>query len=543
MVDILLIQPPIYDFYLTAKRTVPYGLACIAAGLIEAGFSVEILDALATSKSRVLPLPPEMSYLQPYYGRSDRSPFALFHDYKHYGCRFDALGQQVKRAQPFLVGISSLFTAYAAEAVKTAQIVKAYQPQCITVLGGHHPTALPERVMESAAVDFVVRGEGERPMALLARALRNGTDYRDIPGLVFRQPDGRLHVGDPAVMADPAGYPLPAIELLDWRYYRRGKKVSTTVVASRGCPLNCSYCSVGASSASIYRRRSVESVIDEIENAVKQHAVGFIDFEDENLALNREWFLALLDAITRRFKGYSLELRAMNGLLPCSLDGPVIGAMKTAGFNILNLSLGTTAAGQLKRFRRPDVVDAFEQALASAEAYDLEAVGYIIVGAPFQKPDDSLADLIYLAQQRVLIGTSVFYPAPGSADYTVCAAMGLLPENFACMRSSALPLSHATTRQESITLLRLSRIINFMKSLIDSGRPIPTPAPASRNLPLVKNRQAAGIKLLQYFLHDGRIRGISPQGDVFEHEISLKLSQKFLAALKPIHIRGCQKRC
>ena len=38
MVDVLLIQPPIHDFYLTAKRTIPYGLACIAAGLIETGF-------------------------------------------------------------------------------------------------------------------------------------------------------------------------------------------------------------------------------------------------------------------------------------------------------------------------------------------------------------------------------------------------------------------------------------------------------------------------------------------------------------------------
>jgi hypothetical protein len=62
MVDILLIQPPIRDFYLTAKRTIPYGLAGIAAGLIEAGFSVKILDALATPKSRVVDLPQEMAY-------------------------------------------------------------------------------------------------------------------------------------------------------------------------------------------------------------------------------------------------------------------------------------------------------------------------------------------------------------------------------------------------------------------------------------------------------------------------------------------------
>ena len=54
MTDILLIQPPIRDFYLTCKRTVPYGLSCIASSLIEVGFSVGIFDALATSKSHKL---------------------------------------------------------------------------------------------------------------------------------------------------------------------------------------------------------------------------------------------------------------------------------------------------------------------------------------------------------------------------------------------------------------------------------------------------------------------------------------------------------
>ena len=542
MVDVLLIQPPIRDFYLTAKRTIPYGLASIASGLIEAGFSVEILDALATSKSRVLPLPPEMSYLQPYYGRSDQSPFALFHDYKHFGCSLDAIGQQVIKAQPFLVGISSLFTAYADEAIKAAQTAKANRPDCKIILGGHHPTALPERVMESSAVDFVMRGEGELSMASLAKALQDGADYRHIPGLVYRKSDGSLHISEPAAMTDPENYPLPAIALLDRHYYRRNKKASIVVVASRGCPLNCTYCSIGASSPFIYRRRSVESVIREIERAVKHDAVGFVDFEDENLSLDRKWFLALLSAITQRFNGHPLELRAMNGLLPSSLDEKVISAMKTAGFKVLNLSLGTTAKKQLKRFQRPDVTGAFKQVLDLAEAYDLQAVGYIIAGAPFQKAEDSITDLIYLAKQRVLIGTSVFYPAPGSTDYALCAAKGLLPESFSCMRSSALPLSHVTKRIESITLLRLSRIINFIKSLIDSGRPIPDPEPATERIAHLSNRREAGIRLLQFFLHDGRIRGVSPDGEVFEHVIAQELSEKFLAKLKLIQIRGCKKK-
>ncbi len=539
-IDILLIQPPVRDFYLTAKRTIPYGLASIAAGLIEAGFSVQILDALATAKSRVVGLPQEMSYLRPFYGRPDRSPFALFHHFKHFGCSFDTIGRRVQEAQPFLVGISSLFSAYAKEAVQTAQIVKAYHPDCKIVVGGHHATAMPRRMMESPAVDFVLRGEGEASMVQFAKALHKEAAYDEIPGLVFRKTDGSLHVGEPVSVDHPDGLPLPATRLIDRRYYSRNKKASTVVVASRGCPLKCTYCSIGTSSYIPYRQRSVTSVIREIETAVDQDRVGFIDFEDENLSLDRKWFLRLLAEIRKRFDGNPPEFRAMNGLLPSSLDEQVIAAMQAAGFKTLNLSLGTTVKTQLQRFCRPDVRRAFEHALELARAYDLQAVGYIIVGAPFQKAADSLEDLLYLAARRVLAGTSVFYPAPGSKDYMLCASLGLLPESFGCMRSSALPLSHVTTRKESVTLLRLSRIINFIKSLIDSGVSLPQPAQPVKYTTATGDRKEIGRQLLQYFLYDGIIRGASPQGEVFEHETDLELSKKFLAGMKSIQIRGCK---
>ena len=61
---VILVQPPIEDFYLTKKRTIPYGLASIAASILEKGFCVEILDALATNKSKTIPYPEEFSRLK-----------------------------------------------------------------------------------------------------------------------------------------------------------------------------------------------------------------------------------------------------------------------------------------------------------------------------------------------------------------------------------------------------------------------------------------------------------------------------------------------
>ncbi len=537
MPDILLIQPPIRDFYLTAKRTIPYGLACIAAALIESGFSVDIIDALATAKARIREYPRQMGYLHKYYGKSDRSPFALFHQFKHFGYSFDYLGKKARESGAFLVGISSLFTPYEQQAIETAETVKSYHPDCKIVIGGHHATAMPQSLMASAAVDFVVCGEGEVAMPPLARAMSQGTDFESIEGLVFRRRDGSLCINPPACMKDPDDYPLPATHLVNQRFYRRKNGPGAVVVAGRGCPMKCSYCSVGARSHLDYRKRRVESVVHEIERAVAQDQTGFIDFEDENLSLDRRWFLKLLQAIQSRF-GKRLELRAMNGLYPPSLDAEVIGAMQTAGFRTLNLSLGATSREQLLRFNRSDVRDSFDRALKIAEDFRLNAVGYIICGAPFQSPQDSIADLLYLARRRVLAGVSVFYPAPGSQDFDLCKKLKLLPPDIACMRSSALPLSHTTTRREVVTILRLARILNFMKSLLDQNIALPDACEAAIRVDDPADRMKVGRQLLANFLAIGKIKGVTPEGEVFDHLVSEDLCRLFLKDLASIAMRG-----
>ncbi|MCE5242498.1 MAG: B12-binding domain-containing radical SAM protein [Desulfobacteraceae bacterium] len=530
MPDILLIQPPIRDFYLTAKRTIPYGLASIASSLIQAGFSVEILDALATSKSREIQRPAEMACLDEYYGKPDVSPFALFHRFRHYGYGFERLGAAAARSGAFLVGISSLFTAYADEALRTAEAVKAHHPECTVVLGGHHPTEMPERVMECAAVDYVLRGEGEVSLPALASALRNGSPVDQVPGIVTRAPGGTLRMAEPAVLERLDDTPPPAVHLVDNRFYSRKGRGGAVVVASRGCPMKCSYCSVGASSRAGYRRRSVEAVLGEIESAVRERGCGFIDFEDENIALEKQWFRELLTGIREKCAGTDVELRAMNGLFPPSLTEEAIRAMRDAGFRTLNLSLGSTSAEQLKRFRRPDVRETFERALHWAERYGLEVVGYIIVGAPGQNPGDSLQDLLYLAGRKVIAGVSVYYPSPGSADFEKCREAGILPSRTSLMRSTALPISHTTTREESATLLRLGRLLNFMKSAAASN------ASPTEGAPDPRDRAAVGRFLLEAFFRDGIIRGMTPDGEIYAHRTSRKLCEGFIQGMKDLRL-------
>ena len=538
MTDVLLVQPPIRDFYLTAKRTIPYGLASIAAALAARGFSVEILDALAASKSRPAALPAEMSDLQEFYGRPDVSPFALFNRFRHFGSSFDTIGRKARESGAWLVGISSLFTPYAEEALATADAIKTRHPGGTIVMGGHHPTVMPEHVLESPSVSYVLRGEGEVSLPLLAERLRDHRPLGDVPGIAFRRPDGGLHVNPPVAMASPDRFPQAALERVDRRRYVRHGRGSAVVVASRGCPLRCSYCSVGGSPWLPYRLRPVPHVVAEIETAVVGHGAGFIDFEDENLSLDRGWFLELLREIQHRFGERALELRAMNGLFPPTLDETVVAAMAGAGFKALNLSLGSTHAEQLRRFHRADVRAAFDRALDLAERHHLAAVGYIIVGAPHQSAEASVDDLLYLAERRVLAGVSVFYPAPGSPDFDLCRRLDLLPSFLGRMRSSALPIEHTTRRVESVTLLRLGRILNFMKYLLDHGLSVPAPRRPDAVAMNPGDRIETGRSLLSRFLADGRIHGLTPDGVVYDHHVAPRLCERFLSGLQKITLRG-----
>lgn len=303
--------------------------------------------------------------------------------------------------------------------------------------------------------------------------------------------------------------------------------------------MKCSYCSVSSlSSYAPFRQRSIENVIKEIKDQIKKQDIGFIDFEDENLCLNKEWFLSLFSRIKQIIAGTSIELRAMNGLYPPAIDEDIVIMMKESGFKTLNLSLGSTSKQQLKKFKRKDVRSSFEKAIKLATKHNLESVSYIIAAAPDQSAKSSLEDLLYLAQLRTLIGLSIYYPAPGSLDYKLYEDKNIFPEHYSLMRSSALPLDYTTSRIEAATLLRLSRILNFMKFLKDTDGTIPEPEPFLEDKIKSSDRQKISKKILQYFLNDGIVRGVDSDGRIYSHLTDPVLIRQFIKRIKNIKVAG-----
>jgi B12 binding domain len=168
---ILLIQPPVEDFYQTSLRTLPVGLLYLAASLRCAGIDVEILDCQATMHKHVLEVPPEFAYLKRYYQPNNLSPFKLFSHYRHYGLPWEEIRERIWQAQADVIGISALFTPFYREALHVAALAKAVDPTCPVIMGGAHVNACPAQVLADPHVDFVVLGEGERTLPELVSAL------------------------------------------------------------------------------------------------------------------------------------------------------------------------------------------------------------------------------------------------------------------------------------------------------------------------------------------------------------------------------------
>nr|WP_319394081.1 radical SAM protein [uncultured Desulfobacter sp.] len=551
MPDVVLIAPPIREFYLTKKRTIPYGLACIAKQLEQNNISCTIVDALARDKSKIIEYPKGFDHLIPHYGRTDITFFSLFHHYRHFGYSFEHIANLVRREKPFLVGISALFTPYWNQALDTAKAVKRFRPNAFIVLGGHHVTQFPKACLEHKEIDFIIQGEGEMPMVQLAQLIKQAAhampgadELKKIKGIGFRhEKDIMLN---PPVWADsPHGLDQNALDKIDWGFYQRNKKRAITIVASRGCPFSCSYCAVSAAGNSgDFRMREVSDVLDEIKLQAKSKQIGFIDFEDENLTLKKPWIMTLLAGIQEIFEGQDVELRAMNGLFPPSLDTEILAAMKAAGFKTLNLSVGSFCATQLKMFKRPDVRKAHDRVLDMAKDLDMTCVSYLLGSAPGQTAATTLNDLLTLAAKRTIAGLSIYYPAPGSTDYTRCEKQRLLPHDFALMRSTAFPVVDTTSRLEGVTLLRLARILNFLKSCVDQKGALPDTLDAGE-ISVMENachgnmdRGQASTLLMQMFLTDAIPRGMDHQGRIYHHPHSIDLCKTFIQKLQTITLSG-----
>jgi anaerobic magnesium-protoporphyrin IX monomethyl ester cyclase len=466
---ILLVQPPIQDFYRTSIRTQPIGLAYLAASIRDHGYEVEILDC-QTEKKRSIPIASELSYLRDFYPSNDQSPFKLYSGYYHFGMGWEEIGQKIRDSKADVFGISSSFTPYHGEAFEIARIIKQWDRGKIVVMGGAHVSCDPEGVLQSPFVDYVILGEGEVRFLLLLEQIgkQKVGDIEKIDGIGCRKNGGvRINVLQNLIQ-DLDSLPPPARELLDLDRYRMRKKRSTMIITSRGCPHGCAYCSAHLVMGTSFRTRAPEAIVEEMTECQKKYGIRIFDIEDDNFTFDQHRAKQLMNFIIEKFGEEKIELSAMNGISFASLDKELLMLMKKAGFKTVNLSYVSTDPSTKERMRRPKAKTEFDEILEGAERAGLSVIAYAVLGMPGQTIEEMVDTLIYLTGKRVLIGPSIYYPTPGTPLFERCQEEGILPPHQCQWRSSAFPIeTKEFSRTDLVTLFRLTRVINFIKGKMD----------------------------------------------------------------------------
>ena len=292
--------------------------------------------------------------------------------------------------QPDVVGTTAITPSiYVAE--QTLQVAKEVVPDALRVLGGVHATFMYKQVLSEAdSVDVIVRGEGEEIIVELMNAVAEGRfleDRRKIKGLAFRDGDQIV-----ATQAASTVKNLDAINpdwsLLEWDkyiYVPLGVKVAIPNMA-RGCPFTCSFCSQWKFWRD-YRVRDPIKVVDEIENLVKNHGVGFFILADEEPTINRRKFIQFCEELIARGLPDKVQWGINTRVTDIYRDRELLPLYRKAG--LVHVSLGTEAAAQLKldQFNKETKVEENKEAIRLLREADIFTEAQFIVGLDNETPE------------------------------------------------------------------------------------------------------------------------------------------------------------
>jgi len=459
---LILLQPPIQDFYHTKVRIQPIGLCYLKSAVNKYLPEVRVVvkDYHSEGGRRSLAIPKELSYLKEYYKGPDNSPFSTFHQYYHFGASFEEAASDVAGENPDFVGISCLFSPYHREALKCAEEIKK-KIQVPIVVGGAHASCMPGELLKHPSIDFVIRGEGEKPLVKLWKALQNGKNLETVPNLGFKK-QGRI-ILNPMQENFPIGrIPLPDFSDLGKDRYLFEKKPMCFMIGSRGCPYKCRFCSIHLCFGRNYRKRTAENIFEEIRHRYKEGYRVF-DFEDDNLAQDPEEFKRLCTFLIKEPFPEDIRLLAMNGICYWNLDPEILSLMKKAGFTDLNLSLVSTNEALLKKVQRPFNTEKYSAIVKEAFRLGFKIVSYQILGLPGEDISSMIQTLVFNSRLPVLLGASPFYLTPGSE---ISRDFPLKEEDVFRSRLTAMGIeTDDFTREDIYTLFVSTRILNFLKGI------------------------------------------------------------------------------
>lgn len=282
------------------------------------------------------------------------------------------------------------FSSSTVDFPQVVEYAKSVKP-ALTIIGGPHSSALPNEALE--IFDAVVVGPGERVIGNILSAFQE-----NLPRKVWKGSNEDIDL-----------IPLPPRPILERISYGiEGRRIAT-IISSRGCPYNCSFCASRCVWGRRVEYRSIENIIREIQYLVRRFDIRDYKFVDDILCLNKQRFMELSDCLSKLDISWTCEVRVD------SLDEEILDAMIAGGCSSIDLGIESVDDLVLQRMKKKQSVQKAREAIQFVKSKGLKAKIYLIYGLPFE-PKDIVEKTISFIEETEPDQVSLFtlVPYPGT---------------------------------------------------------------------------------------------------------------------------------
>jgi anaerobic magnesium-protoporphyrin IX monomethyl ester cyclase len=278
-------------------------------------------------------------------------------------------------SKPYIFCISTL-TESCFSAITLSKQLKTKYPDCITIMGGLHPSSMPEEVLSNENVDYVFMGEAESNIVEIYHKLKSGLSINDMRGIAFRK-NGAVFINDaPELIMN-----LDSLPPFPYELFRKTKKYNFGhMISSRGCPYNCSFCCVKAVGKRKYRYKSAGNTVSELELLATDFKQKEIAFFDDNFLANKPRILELCEAIrkSKYLKNctYSFQARSRD------LTHDILQEMYASGFKTVFFGIETVSEKILKNIGKDETLEEIKTAIAVSKKIGFKVMANFIYCLP-----------------------------------------------------------------------------------------------------------------------------------------------------------------
>lgn len=339
--------------------------------------------------------------------------------------------KQIERISPDLIAFSSTTNQF--EFVQTyTSMIKEIMPNIPIIVGGAHPTLSPETVINDENIDFVCIGEGEYPLLDLANAIDKNKDYknedcRKIENIWAKSGGNIIRNSLRPLISNLDILHFADRELFDFKEIVSHTNGWIDIMASRGCPYNCSYCcnhifkKTFTGLGKYVRFRSVSNVLEEIKKLVSCYDVKSLNFQDDAFTLDHNWTQQFCDEYKKEFDiPFWINTRVDR------TNEDIIKKLADAGCKGIRIGLESGNEEIRKKILKREMSnDEIRNFFSLARKYGLETYTCNMIGIPGET-SQMIDDTIQLNRdvEPNYLQFSVYHPYPMTELYDLCIREG-----------------------------------------------------------------------------------------------------------------------